>query len=287
MKLINLVGVAILGYLAVALFYTLTQRSFIYHPQTRSLQAALDEVKHLGGSAWLDTDGQWLGWRYGAPGATRRVLVMHGNAGEALDRRYWTGLFRGLHESGPWEVTVLEYPGYGPRPGKPSEQALRDAALQALDRLQVEKPGPVLLLGESLGSGVAAHVAAARPDATAGLLLVTPFASLGAVAQHHLPFLPVSLLLRDRFDTAILLRDFTGPMVIVTGSADTIVPEPLALPLKAAHRGKLLHWSQPGAGHNSIDVNPRADRWREIDAFLAVQLPRWGQLRGNDSDISP
>jgi pimeloyl-ACP methyl ester carboxylesterase len=141
-----------------------------------------------------------------------------------------------------------------------------------MDLLQAERIEPVLLLGESLGSGVAAHVAAARPDAVAGMLLLTPFSSLGAVAQHHMPFLPVSLLLRDRFDTRKLLADFAGPMVIVTGTADTIVPEPLALPLKAAHQGPLLHWSQPGAGHNNIDVNPRADGWRQIDAFLAENL---------------
>ena len=79
-------------------------------------------------------------------------------------------------------------------------------------------------------------------------------------------------LLRDRFELLKLLADFAGPMVIVTGTADTSVPEALALPLKAAHRGPLLHWSQPGVGHNSIDVNPRAEGWRQIDAFLAAHL---------------
>ena len=273
MRALGFAGMVMLAYLAVVLVYALLQRSFIYYPQTQSLESAQASVERTGGSAWQDGDGNWLGWRQAAPGATRRVLVMHGNAGQALDRGYWARLFRGLHESGPWEVLVLEYPGYGPRPGTPSEPALRDAALQAMDLLQAQRAGPVLLLGESLGSGVAAHVAAARPETVAGLLLVTPFASLGAVAQHHMPFLPVSLLLRDRFDTLALLAGFDRPMVIVTGSDDSIVPEQLALPLQAAHRGKLLHWSQPGAGHNTIDVDPRAAGWREIDAFLAAHLP--------------
>jgi len=276
MGAVKLAGTVVLGYLVVVLVYALMQRSFIYYPQQQDLDAALADVERMGGSAWLDADGNWLGWHQGAAGASRRVLVMHGNAGQALDRGYWVRLFQGLHESGPWEVFVLEYPGYGPRPGKPSEQALRDAALQAMDLLQAQRPGPVLLLGESLGSGVAAHVAAARPETVAGLLLVTPFASLVAVAQHHMPFLPVSLLLRDRFDSLTLLTGFDGPMVIVTASDDTIVPEPLALPLQAGHRGQLLHWSQPGAGHNSIDIDPRAAGWRRIDAFLAAQLPAPG-----------
>jgi len=273
MRVIKLVGIAVFIYLAVVLVYTVMQRSFIYHPQTQSLDTALAIAQRIGGNPWQDAGGKWLGWRYGTPEAGRRVLVMHGNAGQALDRRYFTELFRGLHETGPWQVTVLEYPGFGPRAGTPSEQALRDAALQAMDVLQAERAEPVLLLGESLGSGVAAHVAAARPAAVAGIVLVTPFYSLGAVAQHHMPFLPVSLLLRDRFESLKLLADFAGPMVIVTGTADTIVPEPLALPLKAAHRGPLLHWSQPGAGHNNMDVNPRAEGWRKIDAFLAEHLP--------------
>lgn len=276
MRVIKLVGIAVLIYLAVVMFYALMQRSFIYFPQTQGPAAAQASADRMGGGAFRDEDGNWLGWRQPSPGASRRVLVMHGNAGQALDRRYFTELFRGLHESGPWEVTVLEYPGYGPRGGKPSEQALRDAALQAMDLLQAERAGPVLLLGESLGSGVAAHVAAGRPDTVAGIVLVTPFASLGAVAQHHMPFLPVALLLRDRFDNLKLLADFEGPMVIVTGTDDTIVPEPLALPLKTAHRGPLLHWSQPGAGHNNIDVNPRSEGWREIDAFLALHLATQG-----------
>lgn len=276
MRVIKLVVIAGLVYLAVVMVYALLQRSLIYHPQTQSLNTALASLEQIEGSAWRDADGNWLGWRHGATGASRRVLVMHGNAGQALDRRYYTELFRGLGDSGPWEVTVLEYPGFGPRAGQPSEHALRDAALQAMDLLQAERPGPVLLLGESLGSGVAAHVAGARPDDVAGIILVTPFASLGAVAQLHMPFLPVALLLRDRFNTLELLAGFEGPLVIVTGSDDTLVPEPLALPLKAAHRGPLLHWSQPGAGHNTIDFNPLADGWRGIDGFLAAQLPAPG-----------
>ncbi|MFO7550870.1 MAG: alpha/beta fold hydrolase, partial [Haliea sp.] len=199
MRLSSLVGIVILGYIGVTLFYALLQRSLIYYPQTQGLDTALAAVERLGGSAWEDRDGNWLGWYHSEPGATRRVLVMHGNAGQALDRQYWASLFSGLEQSGPWDVYLLEYPGYGPRAGRPTEQTLRDAALQAMDQLQAQRREPVLLLGESLGSGVTAHVVAARPKTVAGLILVTPFSSLVAAARHHLPFLPVSLLMRDRF----------------------------------------------------------------------------------------
>ena len=237
----SLIGIAILGYVGIALFYALLQRSFIYYAQTQGLDSALTDVTRHGGSAWRDEDGSWLGWYQSAPGATRRVLVMHGNAGQALNRQYWANLFFGLEQSGPWQVYVLEYPGYGPRPGRPSEQTVRDAAIAAMDQLQEQRSEPVLLLGESLL----------------------------AAARYHLPFLPVSLLMRDRFDSLTMLADFRGPLVIVTGSADRNVPERLALPLKEAHQGPLLHWSQPGAGHNTLDINPRSVGWQEVDEFLA------------------
>jgi hypothetical protein len=76
----------VLGYLVVVLVYALMQRSFIYYPQKQDLDAALAGVERMGGSAWLDADGNWLGWHQGAAGASRRVLVMHGNAGQGSDR---------------------------------------------------------------------------------------------------------------------------------------------------------------------------------------------------------
>ena len=270
-RLINILCIAVLGYLGIALFYAVMQRSFIYYPQTQGMDAALAGATRRGGDSWLDANGDWLGWHRGATGATRRVLVMHGNAGQSLDRQYWSDLFLGLEQSGPWDVYILEYPGYGPRDGHPEEQALRNAALQAVDQLQAARREPLLLLGESLGSGVASQVVAARPDAVAGLVLVTPFSSLVAVARYHLPFLPVSLLMRDRYDNLEQLAAYEGPMVIITGSKDLTVPERLALPLKNTHSGPLLHWSQPGAGHNTLDLDPRSPGWKDIDAFLATQ----------------
>ncbi|QIB66453.1 alpha/beta hydrolase [Kineobactrum salinum] len=268
MKLFSLAAVVALGYVGVTLMYALLQRSLVYYPQAQAEDAAVAAVRRAGGEPWLDEEGRWLGWWQGDAGARHRVLVLHGNAGHALSRRYWVDLFQSFHASGPWRVHVLEYPGYGPRPGVPTEASLRDAALQALDHLQAEDSAPVLLLGESLGSGVAAHLVAQRRDAVAGLLLVTPFSSLVAAARHHLPLLPVSLLMLDRFDTRGLLADYEGPLVVVTGSEDRVVPEKLALPLVQDHRGPLLHWSQPGADHNAIDLNPRAGGWQDIDQFL-------------------
>jgi pimeloyl-ACP methyl ester carboxylesterase len=91
----------------------------------------------------------------------------------------------------PVEVALLEYPGYGPRPGAPSQQTLVPACRAAVTLLA--RGGlPVVIVGESLGSAVAALGAAEQPDSVAGLVLVTtPLASVTAVARRHYPFLPV------------------------------------------------------------------------------------------------
>lgn len=83
--------------------------------------------------------------------------------------------------------------------------------------------------------------------AVAGLILITPFSSLLAVAHQHLTLLLVLILLRDRFNNLELLADYRAPMILVSGSADRTAPEQrLALPQKNAHTGPLVHWSSPG-----------------------------------------
>lgn len=274
MKALNLIIMIALVYFGVTVFYALMQRSFIYYPQTIGRDAAIARVAELGGEPWLSADNEWLGWRLITGGAARRVLVMHGNAGQAIHRRYWAEVFMAFEASGPWDVYVLEYPGYGPRPGPSTEETLRAAALRAMDVLQADRSTPVVLLGESLGGGVAAHVIAEQSQNVAGLLLMTPFSSLVEAARHHLPFLPVSWLLRDRFNTQQLLAEYEGPLVVITGSDDRVVPEHLAMPLIQSHQGPVRHWSQKGADHNYMDLDPRSDGWQKIDEFLADHLPK-------------
>ena len=148
---------------------------------------------------WLDVDGNFIGWR-SRQGAGIPVLLLHGNAGHSLHRSYFVSRLRDAGVAPP--IFILEYPGYGARPGTPTESNLVAAAVKAIDLLDQ----PVILVGESLGTGVACGAASQRPGSVRGLLLITPFDSLIAVAKKHYPWAPVSLILRDRYESSRALQ---------------------------------------------------------------------------------
>lgn len=276
MKTILTIAVSIgLIYLFLVLFYALMQPNLIYYPTAVSINQARQQVEVLGAAPWLSDDGTWMGWQF-APGSMRaegtrpRALVFHGNAGMALHRGYFVNLLSGFEASGPWDVYIHEYPGYGPRAGRASEESFAAAAVDAVDQLLAQSPEPLLIIGESIGGGVAAELARRRPHAVAALMLITPFDSLASVARHHMPYLPVGLLLRDRYNNLDALSGFRKPLIVIKAGEDTIVPALLAEPLLQQHTGPLLQEVQAAAGHNSLHFNPRQAPWPAVDEFLAA-----------------
>jgi uncharacterized protein len=254
---------AVLGGLAVLLF--LGQRRLLYFPSRQEPALAERVARRLGLEPWT-ADGRFLGWRSPAPGSVprARVLVLHGNAGSALDRVYVRDVLQAPGMPA-LEVILLEYPGYGPRPGAPGQGALVEAALEAV---RLARGGaPLLLWGESLGSAVAALAAAAAPGSVDGLAMVTPLRSVPAVASRHYPFLPVSLV-RDRFQADLALPCHPGPVAFLVAGRDEVVFPDLSRSLFDAFPGRKRLWLEEGAGHNTLDYDPRLPRWREMVAFL-------------------
>jgi pimeloyl-ACP methyl ester carboxylesterase len=247
--------------LAVALL----QRRLLYFPSPTADPATRALAERVGVRAWRDQHGGLRGWRAGPGGAAprARLLVLHGNAGCALDR---LGYLLALAPRG-LEVVLLEYPGYGGRPGSPSATALTDAAAEAIDALAAEG-GPVWLLGESLGSGVAARAVAARPGAVGALLLVTPFADLAAVMRIHYPVVP-TFVLADRFRPARDLAAFPGPVFMLAAGQDEVTTLGQAEALAAALTGPKRLVVQLRATHNGLDLSPGLRTWDEAVDFLA------------------
>ncbi len=242
------------------------QRQLIYFPETAPEAALLDAADHSGLQAWRDDRGDIIGWRAGN-GDGPRVVVFHGNAGHALYRQYFAAGFLALGRG--WQVYLFEYPGYGARPGSPSEERIKDAAADALQTLLQQDPQPLYLVGESLGSGVATALAARFGEQVAGVLLVTPFTSLTEVAKTHYSFLPVDALLRERYDSQQALAGYRGPVAFLIAGEDEIVPAVLGHQLHDGYRGpKWLH-EQAGARHNTLDFNPSAAWWRQVTRFWA------------------
>ena len=146
-------------------------------------------------------------------------LLLHGNGGQASDRTYLLDKF-----SGRDSVFILEYPGYGTRPGKPSRKSFDAAALQAYELLRARFPGkPVCVVGESIGSGPGSALArAAQPPDK--IVLLVPFDALKSVARGYVPYLPASLILAGSWDNIESLSGYTGPIEVFGAEGDTIIP---------------------------------------------------------------
>jgi hypothetical protein len=254
---------------AFCLLVLVFQRQLMYFPSRETEAEALARADSLGLAPWRDGRGGLLGWRdrvRSAP-ARGRLLVLHGNAGSALGRQYYRAAFQATRPANGWEVVLVEYPGYGCRPGKASEPAMVAAALAAVDALRAEGGAPTVLVGESLGSGIAAACAKARPEAVAGLFLVTPLTSGVEVAKVHYPIVP-GFLLRDRLQAEAALRELRIPLAVLVAESDEVIPPRLGRRLFAGYPGPKRLWTAAGAGHNGWDARPGNPMWQEVSDFL-------------------
>lgn len=158
---------------------------------------------------------------------------------------------------------LVDYRGYGSSEGSPSEAALVADALLWYDRFSPQAK-KIYVFGSSLGSGVAVRLAAERKvDA---VILVTPFDSLVEVGKRHYPYLPVSLLLKHRFDSISYAPKMTAPLLCMVAMRDSIIPAEHAKLLYDAWAGPKRWVALEGAGHNTVESHP--NYWRSINEFL-------------------
>ncbi len=161
------------------------------------------------------------------------AIVFHGNAGHAGHRDYYAAALNRLG----LRVILAEYPGYGPRNGAVGERSLVEDAEQTIALAHRLYGPPLLLVGESLGAGVAAAAGARQRDHVAALMLITPWDTLEHVAAYHYPWLPVSWMLRDRYDSAAHLASVGRPVLVAVAERDRIVPARFGAALHDALRG--------------------------------------------------
>jgi len=179
------------------------------------------------------------------------ILGFGGNAWNAQDVAEY------LHELFPDEdVIVFHYRGYWPSQGTPSAEALiADAPLVYDFALQRVKPKRVIGVGFSIGSGVAAELAAARK--LDGLILVTPFDSLRAVAQSMYPWLPIGPFFEHEINAALALERVRVPVAVIAAQQDEIVPRERTDALRRGVAQLVSDRTIEGAGHN--DIYARSD----------------------------
>jgi len=262
-RILSMIWICLGLYVLAALTVMFLQRGMIYHP-SRAPGTVLSELARAEGFApWVNTAGQRIGWKsLQSAGTSRsRALIFQGNAGFALDRADYA---KALQQATGFDVFILEYPGYGDRPGAPSQKALCDAAEEAFQLLSIN--GPVHLVGESLGTGVAAYLAGAHPKSVGGLFLFTPFNNLASVAQRHMPIFPVRWMLWDRFPSDEYLKNYRGPVAVMLAANDEVVPNKFGRRLFDGYAGPKKLWEARNSGHSDV-LNQPPEFWKEVAAF--------------------
>jgi fermentation-respiration switch protein FrsA (DUF1100 family) len=245
-----LVGVAGLYLAVVALLYAF-QRDIMYRP---------DSIKRVAPSYYpmlagvqevvLTTpDGLHVYAWYSAPPVGRpTVAIFHGNGGSLRSQRYRLKYFKDANMG----VLVLGYRGYAGSEGTPSEEGLYTDARTALDWLNAQgiADNRIVLYGESLGTGVATKMAVEREFAA--VVLESPYTSTVDVAAARFPFVPVSWLMKDRFESLARIGQVQEPLFVMHGEADDVIPQSYGHRLfDAANEPKEGFWPKL-AGHNSI-----------------------------------
>ena len=252
---------------ALLLLYVMQSR-LIYYPEvgrdvTTTPRAAGLDFEEL----WLDAgDGARLhGWFVGHARPKGAVLILHGNAGSIGLRLGWLSMFHALG----YASLIIDYRGYGRSSGTPSESGTYEDARLAwlhLTRARGFAAHDIVLLGESLGGPIAAHLAAsATPRA---LILHSTFTSLPDLAAQHYRFMPVRWLSRFEYDTRAYVTQVRCPVLVAHSPQDDLVP---------VRHGRALFEAAPGekafialaGGHNDAFIYARRAWVEAAVQFLA------------------
>ncbi len=225
-------------YVLACIYLFLQHRSMLYFPQPRQGGGAASVMN-------VDLDGQKLKLSARPLAGPEAVLYFGGNGEDvSLSLEPLAQTFPGK------AIYLVHYRGYGGSEGKPTEAGLVADGIALFDRLHTSHP-QITVIGRSLGSGVAVHLASVRP--VQRLVLITPFNSIAELAQQRFPMFPVQWLMLDKYDSWRYAPKVTAPTTLVIASDDEMIPR--------ASSERLFSQFQPGVaskvvikrrGHNSI-----------------------------------
>ena len=233
-----LVALAYLGLCGVLYAY---QRSMIYFPQAAAPAAGLE-------SRIVEMNGERVHVGVRESGGRGAVLYFGGNAedvGYAAPDLAAAFPGRALY--------LMHYRGYGDSSGKPSQAGIVADALALYDLVQPLHPG-IVVIGRSLGSGVAARLASVRP--VARLVLVTPYDSLVGIAQKQFPVFPVRWLLIDKYESWRYVPRITAPVLILRAESDELIPAASTEALRDRFPAGQVRYVVVPASHNTILDDP-------------------------------
>ena len=219
MLIFNILIGLITIYVIICLVIFLSQRKLLYHPNENNY---LDENKltHKIEKVFVKSDNRLIGWYHFKDRKYKTLLFFHGNAGNLQNRIYK------LNEIAELELNylIIAYRGFSGNEGKPTEEGLYNDSMAAKRWLNSNNidDSNIILYGESLGTAVAVDLGSKFPFA--GIILESPFTSMVELSKIYYPYLPVNLLLKDRYDSINKISKITFPKLVMHGDKDNIVP---------------------------------------------------------------
>jgi fermentation-respiration switch protein FrsA (DUF1100 family) len=222
------VSSVVLAYFIIILFVYFYQRNLLYHPSENNYLN--DKITFSYEEIFIETDKniKLKSWFIKKDlNKFKTILIFHGNAGNLSNRVYK------LNELNKLDVNILliSWRGFSGNKGKPTEKNLyRDAdeSVKWLNNQGVISKN-IILYGESLGTGVATELGTS--NAFGGIILESPFTSIANAAKIYYPYLPVSIILKDRYDSIGKIKNINTPIFIMHGKMDNIVPQQMGLEL--------------------------------------------------------
>jgi pimeloyl-ACP methyl ester carboxylesterase len=212
------------GYLLLLLLLFIFQRSFLYFPIEGPTDPKQTGLLGFRAEHFEARDGtNILYWESEAHDPTLPTLLyFHGNGGGL---HYFVPYLQALHKKGV-RIAAMEYRGYPGVAGSPSQNHIVSDAVQFMQHMHETRPqSPLILWGYSLGSGIATQAAAKLQDVDIQhLILEAPFTSVVERAGEMMPWVPTRLLLRDRYDSASVIKQVTAPVTIIHGTHDPLIP---------------------------------------------------------------
>jgi hypothetical protein len=213
--ILRIISLIVVIYVCAVLWMWLRQDHYLFLPRHYDVlpeferyrwDRTINGVKHQG---WFLDKGK------------EKTVIYHGGNAEDL-----AGHCEVMMDGMDANILLVNYRGYGQSEGTPGEKELVSDAIAIFDLFCAEKnvsPSNIVLMGRSLGTGVAIQVAAARPQA-AGLILITPYESIAAIAKFQYPWLPIERMLRHPFRAIDIAPQIKMPALVILSEFDEVIP---------------------------------------------------------------
>jgi len=211
----------VLIYVSVLVLLFIFQRNLMYHPNENNYFGDKLEVNIEKVNIKTPDNLSLLGWFHKKDlNKFKTIIYFHGNAGTLENRIHKLNHFKDMEVN----FLIIAWRGFSGNEGKPTENGLYLDGMSAVNWILDEgvKEENLILYGESLGTGIATEIA--QNKNFAGVILETPFTSMINAAKEFYPYIPVNLLLKDRYENYKKIKNINIPILIMHGEQDTIVP---------------------------------------------------------------